>query len=151
METSIGYKRPSKKERMMAQSSFNVLQNTISKYGIEKVDIEIEGTNDKLVLPLSAVKLLTEILKNISEGRMISILPVAAELTTQKAAEILGCSRPFVIKLLEENRIPFTKIGKHRRIMVEDVMKYKAHLKAEQKQILIEMMSDDEEARLYDL
>jgi excisionase family DNA binding protein len=150
METSIGYKRPSKKERMMAQSSFNVLQNTISKYGIEKVDIEIEGTNDKLVLPLSAVKLLTEILKNISEGRMISILPVAAELTTQKAAEILGCSRPFVIKLLEENRIPFTKIGKHRRIMVEDVMKYKAHLKAEQKQNLIEMMSDDEEARLYD-
>lgn len=150
METSIGYKRPSKKERMMAQSSFNVLQNTISKYGIEKVDIEIEGTNDKLVLPLSAVKLLTEILKNISEGRMISILPVAAELTTQKAAEILGCSRPFVIKLLEENRIPFTKIGKHRRIMVEDVMKYKAHLKAEQKQILIEMMSDDEEAGLYD-
>ncbi|MCA0333889.1 MAG: helix-turn-helix domain-containing protein [Bacteroidetes bacterium] len=150
METSIGYKRPSKKERMMAQSSFNVLQNTISKYGIEKVDIEIEGTNDKLVLPLSAVKLLTEILKNISEGRMISILPVAAELTTQKAAEILGCSRPFVIKLLEENRIPFTKIGKHRRIMVEDVMKYKAHLKAEQKQNLIEMMSDDEEAGLYD-
>jgi excisionase family DNA binding protein len=150
METSIGYKRPSKKERMMAQSSFNVLQNTISKYGIEKVDIEIEGTNDKLVLPLSAVKLLTEILKNISEGRMISILPVAAELTTQKAAEILGCSRPFVIKLLEENRIPFTKIGKHRRIMVEDVMKYKAHLKAEQKQILIEMMSDDEESGLYD-
>ena len=134
----------------MAQSSFNVLQNTISKYGIEKVDIEIEGTNDKLVLPLSAVKLLTEILKNISEGRMISILPVAAELTTQKAAEILGCSRPFVIKLLEENRIPFTKIGKHRRIMVEDVMKYKAHLKAEQKQNLIEMMSDDEEAGLYD-
>lgn len=150
METSIGYKRPSKKERMMAQSSFNVLQNTISKYGIEKVDIEIEGTNDKLVLPLSAVKLLTEILKNISEGRMISILPVAAELTTQKAAEILGCSRPFVIKLLEENRIPFTKIGKHRRIMVEDVMKYKAHLKAEQKQNLIEMMSDDEESGLYD-
>lgn len=150
METSIGYKRPSKKERMMAQTSFNVLQNTISKYGIEKVDIEIEGTNDKLVLPLSAVKLLTEILKNISEGRMISILPVAAELTTQKAAEILGCSRPFVIKLLEENRIPFTKIGKHRRIMVEDVMKYKAHLKAEQKQNLIEMMSDDEEAGLYD-
>lgn len=150
METSIGYKRPSKKERMMAQSSFNVLQNTISKYGIEKVDIEIEGTNDKLVLPLSAVKLLTEILKNISEGRMISILPVAAELTTQKAAEILGCSRPFVIKLLEENRIPFTKIGKHRRIMVEDVMKYKAHLKAEQKQNLIEMMSDDEDAGLYD-
>lgn len=150
METSIGYKRPSKKERMMAQSSFNVLQNTISKYGIEKVDIEIEGTNDKLVLPLSAVKLLTEILKNISEGRMISILPVAAELTTQKAAEILGCSRPFVIKLLEEKRIPFTKIGKHRRIMVEDVMKYKAHLKAEQKQNLIEMMSDDEESGLYD-
>ena len=150
MKTNLDYKRPTKQERKIAQSSYIMLRNAISKLGGEEVDIEIEGTNDKLVLPLNALRLLEDILKNMSDGKIISIVPVATELTTQKAAEILGCSRPFLIKLLENGEIPFTKVGKHRRIMFEDVLAHKAKMKAVQKQHLIDIMTQDEEEGLYD-
>ncbi|MFA5713763.1 MAG: excisionase family DNA-binding protein [Bacteroidales bacterium] len=86
----------------------------------------------------------------MSQGKPISVVPVATEVTTQSAADILGCSRPYLVKLLEEGKINFTKIGKHRRIMYEDVVKYKSKMKQEQKNHLIEIMHSDEELNLYD-
>jgi excisionase family DNA binding protein len=150
MRATLDYTRPSMQERKMAQSSYSTLRQAISQLQSEEVDIEIIGSNDKLELPLSVLRLLEDILKNMSEGKIVSIVPLATELTTQKAAEILGCSRPFLVNLLEEGKIPFTKVGKHRRIMFEDVMQYKAKMKAVQKQHLIEMMAVDEEEGLYD-
>jgi len=81
----------------------------------------------------------------MSEGNPISVVPMAAEITTQKAAEILGCSRPHLIKLLEEGKIEFTKIGKHRRIKFEHLMAYHKKMKDEQKKNLIALMNHDEE------
>ncbi len=72
------------------------------------------------------------------------------EVTTQRAAEILNCSRPYLIKLLEEGKIEYTKVGKNRRIKIEDVMTYKQKMKEEQKQHLIDIMNADEELGLYD-
>ena len=86
----------------------------------------------------------------MSQGKPISIVPFATEVTTQKAAEILGCSRPYLVKLLEEGKIEFTKVGKHRRIMFEDVLKYKQLMKEAQKKNIIDMMHFDEELGLYD-
>ena len=102
------------------------------------------------MLPLKALNLLGEILKVMSQGKPISVVPVATEITTQSAADIIGCSRPYLVKLLEEGKINFTKIGKHRRIMYEDVVKYKSKMKQEQKNHLIEIMHSDEELNLYD-
>lgn len=76
----------------------------------------------------------------MSEGKPISIVPIATEVTTQKAAEILGCSRPYLIKLSEEGQIQFVKVGKHRRIKFEDVVSYKQKMKKNQKQNLIDIM-----------
>ena len=98
-----------------------------------------------------AVELLGEILKSMSEGIPISIVPEATEVTTQKAAEIIGCSRPHLVKLLETGEIEFIKVGKHRRINIEDVYKYKLKMKEIQKQRIIEMMNFDEEIGLYDI
>lgn len=98
-----------------------------------------------------ALQLLAQILKEISKGRPVSIVPIATELTTQAAAELLGCSRPHLIKLLEQGTIPFTKVGKHRRIKYQDILDYKKKMKAEQRRLIIEMMKADEESGLYDL
>jgi hypothetical protein len=55
-----------------------------------------------------------------------------------------------LVKLLEAGKIAFTKIGKHRRIMVKDLEKYQTKIKQEQKKRLIKMMQVDESAGLYD-
>lgn len=129
--------------------SYDSLAAVIEQLNAE-TELEIEETKDKIVVPLRALKLFGTILKAMSEGKPISIVPLATEVTTQKAAEILGCSRPHLVKLLEEGKIPFVKIGKHRRILFEDVMEYKKQMKAEQKKHLIDMMNLDEELGIYD-
>jgi len=61
-----------------------------------------------------------------------------------------ACSRPHLVKLLEEGKIQYTKVGKHRRIVFEDVVEYKKQMKAEQKNHLIDMMNLDEDLGFYD-
>lgn len=150
MESFEEIRRPSKSEQKVAIKSYNALASIIEQLHSDKTEIEIEETNDKIVIPVHALKLLGMILKSMSQGKPISIVPVATEVTTQKAAEILGCSRPFLIKLLEEGKIEFTKIGRHRRIMFEDVLAYKKKMKEVQKKNIIDIMNFDEELGLYD-
>lgn len=143
-------RRPSKLDQQIASKSYSALASVIEQIKSEQPDIEIEETNEKIKIPLSALKLLGDVLKAMGQGKMFSIVPIATEVTTQAAAEMLGCSRPHLVKLLEEGKIAFTKIGKHRRIKFDDVMKYKQRLKEQQKQNIIDIMNFDEEIGLYD-
>ncbi len=143
-------RKPSKHDQKIASESYSALASVIEQINSDQPEIEIEETNDKIKIPLSALKLLGDILKAMGQGKLISIVPIATEVTTQAAAEILGCSRPHLVKLLEEGKITFTKIGKHRRIKFEDIMKYKKQMKDQQKQNIIEIMNSDEETGLYD-
>jgi excisionase family DNA binding protein len=143
-------KRPTKVEQKTAIKSYATLALALSHIKDVETEIEIEETQDKIVIPSRALVLLGDILKAMSEGKPISIVPVATEVTTQKAAEIIGCSRPHLVKLLEEGEIDFVKVGKHRRILFEDVIRYKQKMKEEQKKHIIDIMNQDEELGLYD-
>jgi len=142
--------KPTKSEQKVAITSYATLASVLLQLQSGDTEIEIEETNDRIKIPYRALRLLGDILKAMGEGKPISIVPVATEVTTQKAAEILGCSRPHLVKLLEEGKIEYTKIGKHRRIKFEDVVKYKQHMKEEQKKHIIDMMNFDEEIGMYD-
>jgi len=76
-------------------------------------------------LPPLALKLSIEILKQIALGNAVSIAPLRKELTTYEAAEILNVSRPFVIGLLEKGKIPFRRVGTHRRIPLSALLECK--------------------------
>ncbi len=150
MEAIDEIKRPSKEEQKLAQKSYLSLVSALGHMKGALAEIEIEDTGEKIKVPLRALILFGNILKAMSQGKPISIVPIATEVTTQRAAEILNCSRPHLVKLLEEGKIEFTKVGKHRRIKFEDVMTYKQKMKEEQKQHLIDIMNADEELGLYD-
>ncbi|GAB1856216.1 hypothetical protein MHTCC0001_10510 [Flavobacteriaceae bacterium MHTCC 0001] len=150
METYKKINKPSKDEQKLAIESYDALASVIDQLKSENPEIEIEETQEKIKIPLSALKFLGEVLKAMSQGKPFSLVPVATEVTTQKAAEIIGCSRPHLVKLLEEGKIEYTKVGKHRRIKFEDVMNYKKKMKEVQKQNIIDIMKSDEELGLYD-
>ena len=54
-------------------------------------------------------------------------------LTTQQAADLLGVSRPTVVKLIEEGALPAETPGKRRRMVkLDDLLEYRAHRREEQ-------------------
>jgi len=140
--------KPSKEDQKLAMESYNALEEVLKEL-TDNPEIEIEETNEKIRIPLSALRLLAKILKVTSQGKPISIVPIAMEMTTQAAADLIGCSRPHLVKLLEKGLIEYTLIGKHRRVKFEDVMSYKKKMKAKQEELLIKIMNADEQAGLY--
>lgn len=150
MEYLDNLTKPSKEEQKVATVSYNTLTEVLERLHEDNPEIEIEETREKIKIPLRALKLLAKILKITSQGKPVSIVPIATEMTTQAAADLLGCSRPHLVKILEEGEIEYTTIGKHRRVKFEDVMDYKKKMKAKQEELLIKIMNADEESGLYD-
>ncbi len=95
-----------------------------------------QGAPHPVRIPMSALRLLVDVLTEIGEGNAVSIIPVHAELTTQEAADVLNVSRPHLIKLLENKEIPFHKTGTHRRVRYQDVIVYKERIDAERRKAL---------------
>ena len=122
---------PTNEEIEKAKSS----SRTLSKYAdADEIKISIKNAiNDSEELELSGhvVQLLLNVLSEMSKGNAISIMPIHAELSTQEASNILNVSRPFLIGLLEKGKLPFHKVGTHRRVYAKDVVDYKQQIDAD--------------------
>ncbi len=120
-----------------------VSSRALSKYASnDRLNLKIILNGDKtedLILPVSAVNMLLEVLTEMSKGNAMTLMPINAELSTQKAAEILNVSRPYLVNLLEQGEIAFRKVGAHRRVMAQDVFEYKQRIDSERLQALDEL------------
>ena len=80
--------------------------------------------DERFNLPESIYHILKDVVRNMKAGKAITLIPKNQQLTTQSAANLLGFSRPHLIKLLEEGAIPFQKVGLHRRILLNDLLEF---------------------------
>jgi len=136
---------PTHDESTVARTSLQLL----SHYAHEGRSLILRVVNadqeEHIELPAGAVALLLDILDAMATGQGITLISENTELTTNQAAEILNVSRPFLIKLLEEGKIPHRKVGKHRRVRMEDVMNYKQAIDAEREAVLDKLVADAQE------
>lgn len=89
-------------------------------------------------------------LEAMADGDGVAILPLDAELTTQEAAEILGLSRPSLVKLLKQGAIPFRTLGVHRRLKASDVLAYCKTRDAKRRRALDKLATENQRLGLYD-
>jgi excisionase family DNA binding protein len=117
---------PNNKDIELAKQSSRTLAGLLNKKA-KTFDLELSDSNGtkKIVLPAYAIKILSDILTQMSLGNAVTIVPLHAELTTQEAAEILNVSRPFIIKLLEDGKISYKMVGTRRKILFKNLMLYK--------------------------
>jgi excisionase family DNA binding protein len=109
----------------------------------------VGARGEAVALPESVCRVLRRAVRQLAQGRVVTVLPLDAELTTQQAADLLAVSRPHFVKLLEGGAIPFVRTGTHRRVRFRDVMEYRERRDAARQRALAELTQLSEEAGLY--
>ncbi len=141
---------PSEHEALLARETSRKLAahlRTDGDFSIGLLD-EADGTIETLELPASAARLLLDILEQMARGNAVTLLPIHAELTTQQAADLMNVSRPHLVNLLEEGKIPYRKVGTHRRLRAEDVLAYKRETDRKRRVILDKLAAHDQKLGL---
>ena len=91
------------------------------------------GEGDEQVeIPAEVHQVLRQVVEAMLQGLAVTVVPQTMVLTTQQAADLLGVSRPTLVKLLNTERIPYERIGTHRRIQLRDLLVYRERRRAGQ-------------------
>ncbi len=145
---------PTQQDVEMARSASSVLRAHAETLGLTEgsvgqLRVQVDADGDLIELPPMVTRLLQIVLEHMAAGHPISIMPLEAEMTTQQAADMLGVSRPFFIKLLEQGAVQHRKVGRHRRIRVADLLAYRKQNQAARSAALDELTQIGQELGDY--
>ena len=138
---------PSAEEAALAKLCSQELAAVLeTKLDVQSMSLTSSSGQQKRVdIPVSALRLMVNILTELGEGNTIKLVPIHAELTTQEAADLLNVSRPTLIKLLDEGEINYHKTGNRRKVRFTDLQQYQEQLEARRLQTLEALSNLDQE------
>ena len=139
---------PSEADSLAARDSSRRLATYLAqkrKVRVQVVPEEGRAEEEPLVLPAPALDLLFAVLTEMADGNTVTLIPLHAELGTQRAADLLNMSRPFLVQLLKKGEIPYRKVGTHRRVLFRDLMQFKQRSDARRKKALDELVAEAQE------
>lgn len=130
--------------------SLDALRAILSRPDAEPTTTLSGPNGERLVLPPEVFEVLRDVVEAMAHGQAVTIAPVHQRLTTQEAADLLGVSRPTLVKLLESGEIAFEQPGRHRRVRLADVLAYRERASTERRAALDRMVSIADEADMYE-
>jgi excisionase family DNA binding protein len=104
----------------------------------------------QIEIPEELYSVLRDVVSALSQGLAISIAPHNTMLTTQEAADLLNVSRPTLVRLLTDGELPHTMRGRHRRVLLRDILDYSERTRVERRSALDQMAADAEDGGLYE-
>jgi excisionase family DNA binding protein len=84
----------------------------------------VTSAGERIELPNTVLEVLRKVVGFMSHGQAITLVPDNQVVTTQRAADTLGMSRPFFVKLLETGAMAHHRVGNQRRVYFRDVLKF---------------------------
>ena len=117
---------PNETEATLARETSRQLAASLGEQTEYRIQLLENG--QVLTVPAAAMRLLVYVLSEMANGNAVTVIPVHAELSTQQAADLLNVSRPFLVRLLEDGKIPFHKVGTHRLVRFSDLVEYKSRI-----------------------
>lgn len=138
---------PSAADAVLARESSRLLASHKlgTQLGIRLQLLDGGEPTEAITVPASALRLFVHLLTEMSRGNAVTLIPTHAELTTQQAADLLNVSRPYVVKLLDEGKIPSRTVGKYRRVRFDDLMAYKKKDDEAREKVLDQLAADAQE------
>lgn len=110
--------------------------------------VNADGT--RLELPEPVFEALVQVATAMARGQGVTVMPLNALLTTQEAADLLGISRPTLVRLLADGELPYEQRGRHRRILLADLLAYEQNMRRERRQSLERMAQEGQAAGIYE-
>jgi excisionase family DNA binding protein len=110
----------------------------------------VSSAGERIELPHTVYEILRKVVTLMADGQAITLLPDNQAVTTQRAADILGMSRPFFVKLLETGAMGYHRVGNQRRVYLRDVLTYAQKRDEERRAALDRLSRVAVEAGLYD-
>lgn len=101
--------------------------------------------DDPVELPQELYDVLLHVVDTMRRGLSVTVSPTSQILTTQQAADLLGISRPTLIKALDDGHLPYTRPSTHRRIALTDVLDYRERRRQAQHAAIDAMSVDIDE------
>lgn len=138
-------------EAVVARRAADSLRAVAEAQESVKVSIDpVETGGPRIVVPLPApaVAMFHAVLEAMANRTPISLIPYDAELSTQQAADFLNISRPYLIRKLDADELPYRKVGSHRRVRFADLVEYEQKCQKAQREALADL---HEEERLLGL
>lgn len=130
----------------LAQAAQRCLMAALDHSRAGKVRLIADGQRMPSVeLPPKALRMVADMLGLMAQRQPVVLLPQKMELSTQDAAAFLNVSRPFVVKQIDEGRLPARKVGRHRRILFDDLMAYQQALH-EETEAALQALADQAQA-----
>jgi excisionase family DNA binding protein len=128
---------PTSQEQRQANSSLALLRKNSSA-----AKLVLEQNNITFAANSAVVQVMTEVLERFAAGETVTVQSLSQEMSTQEAADYMGVSRPHVVKLLETGKIPFYKVGSHRRVKRKDVLEYDQKITQLREKALAELAAE---------
>ena len=110
----------------------------------------VAGDGTVTELPDEVYAALVEVADALRAGRAVTVAPTSLRLTTSQAAELLGISRPTLVKLLDDGEIPYERPRRHRVLRLDDVLAFRERRRCARRAELDEITRQAAVDGLYD-